>query len=115
VDIAIEVSGKQGGLNTAIDITRRGGEIVCVGIASYSTRCDFPHTAIVGDEKVIRGSLLGSGQPQRDIPKYLELFGAGIMPVDRLISDRLGLEGLNLALDQLKVGKALRQIILPGS
>ena len=94
-------------------MTRRGGEIVCVGIASYATRYDYPHTAIVGDEKMIRGSLLRSGQPHLDIPKYLELFGAGTLPVNRLISSTFDLNGLNLALDQLKAGNALRQIMLP--
>jgi Zn-dependent alcohol dehydrogenase len=113
VDVAVEVSGTQGGVSAAVDMTRRGGEIVCIGIASYGTRYEYPHTAIVGDEKVVRGSLLGSGQPQRDIPRYLEMFGAGQLPVDRLISSTMPLESLNLALDQLKSGHALRQILLP--
>lgn len=88
--------------------------MICVGLAGYGTQYTYPHGMLVGEEKTLRGSLLGSGDAHRDIPAYLALHATGQLPVDRLISDRIPLAALNTALDRLKTGQALRQLILPG-
>jgi Zn-dependent alcohol dehydrogenase len=69
---------------------------------------------MVNDEKVVRGTHFGSGRPHFDIPCYLELSGAGMMPVDRLKSDTFEFESLNMALDRLHSSGAVCQILLPG-
>lgn len=113
VDFAIEVSGSKQAMDSAINATRPGGEIVCVGVGAAGARYEYPHTQLVTDEKVIRGSHFGSGRPEYDIPRYLEFFGAGNMPVDRLKSSSIPLSDLNIALDRLNEGGAVRQILLP--
>jgi len=112
-DFAIEVSGNRAAMEAAIDITRVGAEVVCVGVAQSEARYDYPHTRLVVEEKVIRGSHFGSGRPDHDVPRYLEFFRDGRMPVDRLKSRVIALEDINEALDHLLEGVAVRQIILP--
>ena len=58
------------------------------------------------------GSYLGSAVPSRDIPKYAQLWREGKLPVEELISDRIGLADINKAMDQLADGRAIRQIIM---
>jgi alcohol dehydrogenase len=67
--------------------------------------------ALVAHARSIVGSYLGSAVPQRDIPRYVELWRAGRLPVEELISSRISLEGINHAMDQLAEGRAIRQLI----
>lgn len=113
VDFAFEMTGNEAALANAYAMTRKGGEIVCVGIGASGRSVGYPHTELVISEKVIRGSHLGGGAPHRDIPAYVDHFLAGRLPVDRLLSGRMGFEGLNLALDRLSRGEAVRQVLLP--
>jgi Zn-dependent alcohol dehydrogenase len=113
VDFAIEVSGSRAAMEITVEITRVGAEVVCVGVGQSDARYDYPHTRLVVEEKVIRGSHFGSGCPDHDIPRYLQFFGDGRMPVDRLKSGVIPLEDLNEALDRLLEGSAVRQIIVP--
>ena len=52
--------------------------------------------------------------PIRDIPLYIGFFKRGLLPVNRLISNRLTLDKINLAFDQLDSGNELRQLITFG-
>jgi Zn-dependent alcohol dehydrogenase len=113
VDFALEMSGSKAGMATAYAVTRKGGEIVCVGLGASGDQYPYPHTALVGEEKVIRGSLMGSCVPQRDLPLYMRYYQEGRLPVDRLMSGSFGFDTLNLNLDRLEHGEVLRQILHP--
>lgn len=73
----------------------------------------YAHTALVTEEKVIRGSLMGGGHPDRDVPTLLRMFQEGYLPVDRLKSGYMGFDDLNTNLDKLHHGDVVRQILLP--
>jgi len=113
VDFAFEISGSKPAMAAAIAITCKGGEVVGVGMGSSSELYEYAHTLLVSEEKVFRGSLMGSCVPERDIPRYLAYYQQGVMPVDRLMTGSIGFEDLNLALDRLNQGAVLRQVLLP--
>jgi alcohol dehydrogenase len=70
-----------------------------------------PAVTIVAEEKVIRGSYMGSSVPRRDIPRYVSLYQAGLLPVDQLRAQTLKLEEINEGFDILATGETVRQII----
>ena len=43
----------------------------------------------------MKGSYLGSCVPERDIPRYIEWYRAGRLPVDQLLSERIRLPSIN--------------------
>ena len=49
--------------------------------------------------------------PSRDIPRYIEWYRAGRLPVDRLLSERLRLDDINAAFDRLAAGESIRQVV----
>ena len=63
------------------------------------------------EARTVIGSYLGSAVPSRDIPVYADLWRAGKLPVEELISDTIGLDDLNSAFDALSDGRVVRQII----
>lgn len=113
VDYAFEISGSKAAVEPAIAITRKGGEIICVGAGRTGELYQFPHLQLVSEEKVLRGSLLGSGIGERDIPRYLSLYQDGQLPVEKLQSGTVTFTELNGAFDQLHDGGAIRQMLSP--
>ncbi|WP_144155348.1 zinc-dependent alcohol dehydrogenase family protein [Paraburkholderia sp. BCC1885] len=111
VEVVIETAGAGAALELGYAIARRGGELVTAGLPSPSTRFAIPAVSLVADEKSIRGSYMGSSVPSRDVPRYLDLYRRGRLPVDRLVTHRLPLEDINIGMDRLREGKAVRQIV----
>lgn len=112
-DHAFETAGTLGAFQTAYQSVRRGGQVVTVGLVDPKTPFSLDVAALVTGAKTVKGSYIGSCNPQRDIPKYMGLFRRGLLPVDRLISHRLPLAEVNTALDHMAGNTALRQIIQP--
>ncbi len=54
---------------------------------------------------------MGSSVPGRDIPRYISLYQAGLLPVDKLLTHTIPLEEINEGFDRLAAGKAIRQIV----
>jgi alcohol dehydrogenase len=59
----------------------------------------------------VKGSYVGSCVPPRDMPRYIELYRKGMLPVNKLMSDHLKLEQINAGFDKLASGHTVRQII----
>jgi alcohol dehydrogenase len=68
--------------------------------------------SIVAEERTIKGSYLGSCVPSRDIPRYIQWYQEGKLPVDRLLAGTMRLEDINAGFDRLAQGEALRQTVL---
>ena len=112
VDYAFEMAGSVPALELAWDITARGGETITAGLLHPDKRFQLPPLQLVGEERTLRGSYLGSSVPVRDIPTYLDLYASGALPVDNIMSDYIALDGINEAFDSLKSGDVVRQIVL---
>ena len=110
-DHAIETVGSEAVLAEAYAATRRGGTTVTVGLPHPDRQLTIPAVSLVTEERTLRGSYLGSCVPERDIPRYLALYRAGRLPVDRLVTHRLELDKLNEGFDRLARGDAVRQVV----
>lgn len=113
VDFTFEMSGVKAAVANAVSVTRAGGEVVLVGLGASNQMYEYNHSALVIEEKVLRGCFMGTCVPNRDIPRYAKLFLEGKMPIDRLQSQRIGFDTLNRSLDLLQKGEVVRQILMP--
>lgn len=111
VDYAIESVGNETVLTQAYESTRRGGTTITVGLPAPDKMFAVPALGIVAEERTIKGSYMGSCVPRRDIPRYIAMYQAGILPVDKLQTHTLRLEEINLGFDRLAQAQAVRQII----
>lgn len=111
VDAAFEMAGSTRALDLAYRITRRGGTTVTAGLSHPAALFSIPHLGLVAEERTLKGSYLGSCTPERDIPRYIEWYQEGRLPVDRLLSGRLALEDINAGFDALAEGRSVRQVI----
>jgi len=112
VDYAFEMAGSSQALMTAYQITGRGGTTVAAGLPHPQTLFSIPQVGLVAEERSIKGSYLGSCVPMRDIPRYIEWFREGRLPVDRLLAETLTLNDINTGFDRLASGATLRQTLI---
>jgi alcohol dehydrogenase len=72
----------------------------------------LPATQLVAEERTLKGSYIGSCVPARDVPRFIDMYSRGRLPVDRLMGERLALDDINAGFDRLARGSALRQLII---
>jgi Zn-dependent alcohol dehydrogenase len=111
VDYAIEMAGSVRAFETAYRITRRGGTTITAGLPPPTATWAMPSTNLVAEERTIKGSYIGTCVPSRDLPRYIELYQQGKLPVNKLMTGRLKLEDINAGFDLLHEGKAVRQVV----
>jgi alcohol dehydrogenase len=110
VEFAFEMAGSAAALDFACQITRRGGTTITAGLPHPDQRLTLSPSLLVGEERILRGSYIGSAVPRRDIPRYISLYRQGKLPIDRLMTKRLSLSELNAGFDDLADGKVARQV-----
>jgi alcohol dehydrogenase len=113
VEYAFEMAGSAAALELAWNITGRGGETVSAGLPHPSQRLSIPPVQLVAEERTLRGSYLGSCVPVRDIPNFVQLYRAGQLPVDRLMTEKIRLDEINEAFERLAEGKSVRTVMVP--
>jgi alcohol dehydrogenase len=99
-------------MEAAYRMTRRGGTTVSAGLPNPEHRWPLQHVHLVAEERTVKGSYIGSCVPLRDVPRFIDLYRRGRLPVDRLMGEALSLDQINLGFDRLAAGTALRQIVL---
>jgi len=112
VEFAFEMAGSVRAMDLAYRITRRGGTTVTAGLPPPNHTFALPQVNLVAEERTVKGSYIGTCVPNRDLPRYIELYRRGKLPVDRLMSGRLKLDEINVGFDRLQEGKAVRQVIV---
>ena len=110
-DFAFEMAGSIRALESAWKMTRRGGTTITAGLPPPEAALPVNVVSLVGEERTLKGSYIGTCVPSRDIPRYVALFRQGRLPVDRLMSGTLPLDQINKGFDQLHTGTVVRLII----
>jgi S-(hydroxymethyl)glutathione dehydrogenase/alcohol dehydrogenase len=111
-DHVLEAIGLTETVEQAIELTRPGGNVTLIGMSPQGARASFDVYRLVEDGKQIRGSNYGSATPAVDFPRIAELYAAGRLPLDLLITERIGLESVDVALDATRRGEGARRVVV---
>jgi len=112
VDFGFEMAGSVQAMELAYRVTRRGGTTVTAGLPHPDARWQMQHVNLTAEERTVKGSYVGSCVPTRDIPRYVDLYRKGMLPVNKLMSDHISLDQINEGFDKLASGHTVRQIIM---
>ena len=110
-DVVVEAAGNARAFEAAVGATAPGGRTVTVGLPHPDARASVSPLQLVAEARTVMGSYLGSAVPVRDVPRFAQWWREGRLPVETLVSSRIGLDDVNEAMDELAAGRAVRQLI----
>ena len=110
-DIVFDTVGSPATLAAAIASARKGGAVVLTGLSRMDNQGAVPMFPFVMQEKRLIGSVYGSGNPARDIPRLAALYEEGKLKLRELVSRTYPLSGINDALAALAASDGARGII----
>ncbi len=108
---AVEAIGNAEVAEQAFNSLRAGGTAVMVGITSPDSAASIPTLALVTQEKKLVGSIYGSSVPRFMVPRLIELYMAGKLNLDDLLTRSYPLDQINEAYDALIRGEVARSVI----
>ena len=111
-DYAFECVGSGALAEFAYKAIRRGGKAIIVGVARATDAASFKPMSMVFEEKSIQGSYFGSCVPRVDFPRMLQLYMAGKLKLDELITRRYKIDEAPQAFADLESGKNARGVIV---
>ncbi|MBX6391214.1 MAG: NDMA-dependent alcohol dehydrogenase [Frankia sp.] len=96
-------------LEPALSLTAKGGICVVTGLAPMAQRgADINLFLLAMLNKEVRGTIFGSRSPRVQIPRLLELYKAGILNLDDLVTRTYRLDEVNQGYADLEAGRIVR-------
>ncbi len=112
VDFAFEMAGVVAAMELSYRITKRGGTTVTASLPHPQHQWPLQQVSLVAEERTVKGSYIGSCVPGRDVPRYVGLYLAGRLPVNKLLGERLALADINRGFDRLDAGESMRDLVV---
>ncbi|MCM2393526.1 zinc-binding dehydrogenase [Streptomyces albipurpureus] len=110
-DYSFEAVGKPATLRAAYNAARNGGTVCLVGVGGQQDFPDISMGELVGNEKSILPSFYGGTDVRQTYAKVIDLWRAGRLDLESMITHRVPLDGINEALRQMHTGEALRTVV----
>ena len=111
VDYAFEVVGLPVTMRQAFDVVAKCGVAVVVGIGPTTAEVSIPVIPLAWEDRVLMGTLYGSSRPRIDILKLIELYRAGKLKLDELLTRSYPIEQINEAYAALERGEVARSVV----
>ena len=112
VDAAFDAVGSAEIIDSCMAATCSGGEVILVGAAPIDQNVMLSPVAMMFTEKSVKGSLLGSSLSVRDIPRIVDMWQAGRIPLDDMVTARRPLSEVNEAVADASAGLGLRTVLM---
>jgi S-(hydroxymethyl)glutathione dehydrogenase/alcohol dehydrogenase len=110
-DYALECIGNPAVMRNAYDVTRRGGTTCIVGVGRMEESLTFSAFELFFAEKTLVGSYYGGTDVRTDFDKLLRLYRSGQLDLEGMITKRISLDDINPALEAVRQGAVIRQVI----
>ncbi|MCU1356678.1 MAG: alcohol dehydrogenase [Acidimicrobiales bacterium] len=110
VDFAFECVGHPALIRQSIDLLDWGGSCVLLGVPKFGSEASFVVNTLYNDKSIL-GCRYGSARPHHDIPLFIELYKAGKLKLDELVSATYEPEQVQEALDAMHGGGLNRAVL----
>ncbi len=111
-DHVLEAIGLTQTVELAVGLTRPGGTTTLVGMTPKEDRAAIDVYGFVEEGRRLLGSNYGSAVPARDFPRIAAAYAEGRLPLDLLVSERIGLDDLEGAFEALRRREGARRVIV---
>ncbi len=111
-DVCIEAVGHPKVFEQAFYARDLAGTVVQVGVPSPEMRIELPMIDFFGRGGRLKPSWYGDCLPSRDFPMLVDLHLQGRLPLDRFVSETIGLEDVEEAFHKMERGEVLRSVVV---
>jgi len=111
-DFAFEAYGSGATTRMAVDVLRKHGTAVIVGIAPVGDVASIEPVVLTRGEKTITGCYYGSAHPRQDMPRIADWVGRGLVDVSGLVKRRYTLAEINRAYEDIETDAVGRGVIV---
>jgi S-(hydroxymethyl)glutathione dehydrogenase/alcohol dehydrogenase len=111
VDHAIEAVGRPASGDMAIKLLRRGGTATVLGMMPLDHKTGLSAMDLLSGKK-LQGAIMGGNRFPVDIPRLVDFYMRGLLDLDTIIAERVPLEKINYAFDELRKGDSARTVIV---
>jgi S-(hydroxymethyl)glutathione dehydrogenase / alcohol dehydrogenase len=109
VDFSFEAIGKKEAYELAFRLTHRGGTTTVIGVVHGNFEISMYDLLL---ERKVQGCVLGSVNIRKDLPYLLNLYKAGRLNLDSLVSQRITLDQINDGYAAISKGDIARSVVV---
>ena len=111
-DVCIEAVGHPKVFEQAFYARDLAGTVVQVGVPNPEMRIDLPMIDFFGRGGRLKPSWYGDCLPSRDFPMLVDLHLQGRLPLERFVSETIGLDAVEEAFHKMERGEVLRSVVV---
>jgi len=83
-----------------------------VGVPGPNMTLELPLIDVFGHGGATKSSWYGDCLPSRDFPLLIDLWQQGRFPLDKFVSERIGLDAVEQAFAKMQRGEVLRSVVV---
>jgi S-(hydroxymethyl)mycothiol dehydrogenase len=111
-DVVIEAVGRPETFRQAFYARDLAGRVVLVGVPTPDMKLELPLLDVFGRGGSVKSSWYGDCLPSRDFPLLVDLHLQGRLPLDRFVSETIGVGDVEVAFDRMQRGEVLRSVVV---
>jgi S-(hydroxymethyl)mycothiol dehydrogenase len=111
-DVVIEAVGRPDTYRDAFYARDLAGRVVLVGVPTPDMTIELPLIDVFGRGGSLKSSWYGDCLPSRDFPMLIDLYLSGRLPLDKFVSERIGIGDVEAAFAKMHDGDVLRSVVV---
>lgn len=110
-DVVIDAVGRPETFEQAFYARDLAGVLVLVGVPTPRMRLEMPLLDLFSRGGAVKSSWYGDCLPERDFPVLIDLYLQGRLPLDRFVTETIGLDEVEAAFERMQRGEVLRSVV----
>jgi S-(hydroxymethyl)mycothiol dehydrogenase len=111
-DVVVDAVGRPETWKQAFYARDLAGTVVLVGVPTPDMRLDMPLIDFFSRGGSLKSSWYGDCLPERDFPTLISLYLQGRLPLEKFVSERIGLDDIEKAFHKMHAGEVLRSLVV---
>ena len=111
-DVVVDAVGRPETYKQAFYARDLAGTVVLVGVPDPTMTLDLPLADVFGRGGSLKSAWYGDCLPTRDFPTMVDLHLQGRLPLERFVSETIGLDDIEAAFTKMQSGDVLRSVVV---
>lgn len=111
-DVVIDAVGRPETWKQAFYARDLAGTVVLVGVPTPDMTLDMPLIDFFSRGGALKSSWYGDCLPERDFPQLVDLYRQGRLPLEKFVTERIGLDEVENAFATMHRGEVLRSVVV---